>query len=153
MPIPKDVGDVLCSLVGKKRVTNGYCAFQLCVAGDQRVYHSDAQQWAAIVYLTPDAPVDGGTSFYRSRKTGVYSGEEIEARLALQMYSPIEHDTYAGKLLDRTAWEEVDRIGNVWNRLVVWNARLVHSVTEYFGSTPENERLFLMFFFDTERAD
>src|SRR5688572_23480744 len=43
--------------------------FQYCPAGTEVVFHSDHQTFAAVVYLTPDAPLNTGTSFYRSKET------------------------------------------------------------------------------------
>jgi len=57
---------------------------------------------------------------------------------------------YAGNYYDKTRWETVDVIGNVYNRMVVWDAQRVHAASEYFGDTLENSRLFHMFFFDAE---
>lgn len=39
-------------------------------------------------------------------------------------------------------------MGNVYNRLAMWDARLVHAATDYFGTDINNSRLFQMFFFD-----
>jgi hypothetical protein len=55
-----------------------------------------------------------------------------------------EHDDF----LDPSRWEEVDRIGNKYNRFAMWDATLIHSATSYFGKSKENGRLFHMFFFD-----
>lgn len=133
----------------KATFVDGYCCYQLCVAGDQLVYHSDQQSHAAVVFLTPGAPPDTGTSFFRSKETGIRWAPTLEMAQERRM-SPaeLEQRTYGGKLLDRTAWQEVDRVGNVYNRLAIWNAKLIHGATEYFGSTPQDGRLFEMFFFD-----
>ena len=65
------------SLLGKKMAkgnelggwdyqTNG--VFQHCMAEDPFVIHADDQKWAAMVYLTPNAPVECGTTLYRHRE-------------------------------------------------------------------------------------
>lgn len=132
--------------------------FQFCVGGDTIVYHSDSQMWAGVVFLAPDAPPSAGTTIYRSKAT---RGRTVEESLTLMSRTPGQPRTspqdcqrlmYEHKLLDRTAWEQVDVIGNVYNRLVLWDARLVHAATDYFGSNKENGRLFQMFFFDTGAA-
>lgn len=137
------------------RVTNwdtyGYNGvFQICMAGEQIVYHSDRQQYAAVVFLTPDAPPNSGTNLYRSRATGL---REVNPQTALARGMTVEQAstrTFNGKLLDPTAWELVDSIGNVFNRCAIWNGHLIHAAANYFGTTAFNARLFQMFFFDAE---
>jgi hypothetical protein len=43
--------------------------FQICMAGDQLVYHSDMQSYAAVVFLNPAAPVEAGLRTVRSKLT------------------------------------------------------------------------------------
>lgn len=138
----------------EKHTTNG--VFQFCVGGDQIVYHSDHNTYAAVLYLTPDPPPEAGTTLYRSRKL---KGRTVEESCRMQgvacndnslFTAALAAQMYEGKLLDPTAWEVVDVIGNRYNRLVIWDAKLVHSASCYFGSTKENGRLFQMFFFDAE---
>lgn len=116
--------------------------FQFCTARDPLVYHADTQMYAGAVYLTPDAPAQCGTSFYRSR------GHTDVRRWPAEGYAydaifPTGH-------YDRTKFELVDTVGNVYNRLVIWDAQLLHSASEYFGDRLENSRLFHLFFFDIE---
>ena len=66
---------------------------------------------------------------------------------------------YAGGFFDRTKFELVDSIGNVFNRLFIFDAQNIHAASEYFGQTKEDSRLFHIFFFDwwnlrfTQRQD
>ena len=53
--------------------------------------------------------------------------------------------------LDSTEFEMVDTVGNVYNRVVLFDAKMIHSASEYFGTTKENGRLFQLFFFDLAR--
>lgn len=126
--------------------------FQVCKAGDQVVFHSDVQNYAGVLYLTPDAPPEAGTTLYRSRATkGRTVGESLRLGKIWQQYAGrVSREMYEGKLLDPTAWEVVDVFGNVYNRLVLWDARLVHAASCYFGTKKENARLFQMFFFDIQ---
>lgn len=119
--------------------------FQYCVGGDQVVFHSDMQRWAGVVYLTPDAPPESGTTLYRSKANKLRAIHEAKNSTASREL--LERQMYHGKLLDKTAWEQVDVFGNVFNRLVIWDARLVHAASCYFGSDKNNGRLFQMFFF------
>lgn len=120
--------------------------FQVCVGGDQVVFHSDIQSHAAVVYLTPGAPPGAGTSFWRSRETGIRRAPGRGAPGA----AALEERTYYGKLLDPTAWDLVDSVGNVYNRLVLWDGRMIHSASCYFGANKGDGRLFHIFFFGAE---
>jgi len=121
--------------------TNG--CFQWCNAKVPIVYHADSQQYAAIIYLTPDAPPNCGTSFFRHKKYKICNSEIFS-----------KSDWYQSDLnykephLDKTPWEAVDNIGNVYNRLVIFDAQYIHAVTEYFGQDINNSRLFQLFFFN-----
>lgn len=133
---------------------HGYSCWQLNVGGETIVYHSDTQRWAGAVYLTPDAPPDAGTSFWRSRTAPrVRSSNDLRIIVDGTVIVDEKHAevlVYGGALLDRTRWQEVDRVGNVYNRLVVWDAKLVHSVSEYFGHNLDDGRLTQLFFWDDE---
>ncbi len=120
--------------------TNG--VFQHCMAEDPFVIHADTQQWAAMIYLTPDAPPQCGTSLYRHKETKVNSVREMEG------WTIFKENFY-----DETPFEKVDTIGNVYNRLMIFDARLIHAASQYFGDAIDNDRLFQIFFFDTEDAN
>lgn len=111
--------------------------FQICIAGEPLVYHADDQQWAAVLYLTPNAPVSTGTSFFAHKETK-----------ARDKYYPELEKVFPGKTwLDRSPYELVDVVGNVFNRIVIFDAGLIHSASEYFGHDIETGRLFQVFFF------
>ena len=114
--------------------------FQWCEARTPVVIHSDQQQYAGALYLTPNAPPESGTSFYQHKSTGLREPSDNRAEMDI---------TFAeGTLFDRTKWVEVDRIGNVYNRLVLWNGKAIHSGSAYFGAEIRNARLFQVFFFN-----
>lgn len=113
--------------------------FQICTAADPIVYHSDLQTYAATIYLTPNAPLDGGLRTLRSRVTGALR-DPPQGR--------ISQLTYTNNLLDPTKWETVDQVGNVFNRLVIFDAKLLHAAGTYWGHDDRSGRLFQMFFFD-----
>jgi hypothetical protein len=112
--------------------------FQFCTAEDPIVYHSDEQSHAGIIFLTPNAPVESGIQLVKSRVTGARQPSA----------DPNTSATYGGNLLDSTKWEPVDKIGNIYNRLILWNGRLNHAPSCYFGTGLSDARLFWMFFFD-----
>jgi hypothetical protein len=88
-------------------------SFQVCRKqdGDSWIHVDNDVMVAGILYLTPDAPVEAGTTIYSS-------------------------DPHV----------PVDVIGNIYNRLVMYNANLYHKSNMYFGTTLENSRLTQVFF-------
>lgn len=116
--------------------SSGYTgSFQLTTCGDRTWIHSDPyNMWAGVCYLTPDAPYTGGTGLYRYKRTGEHG--------------KVEQD-YEG--YDYTKWDLFDRIGNKYNRLIIYRGDLFHASLDYFGNDAQTGRLFQTFFFDTER--
>lgn len=117
---------------------------QFCTARDPIVYHSDSQSHAGVIFLTPNAPAECGLSMFRSKVTGLRRPpQDLETEASM-------YGVGGANLFDRSKWEEIDRIGNLYNRLILWDGRLVHAASAYFGSAMENCRLFQVFFFDAE---
>lgn len=113
--------------------------FQYCTEGQPLVYHCDDQKWAAVLFLTPNAPYEAGTSFWSIKNSDIRDKYHADIMLGFRE---------GAQNLDKTLFELVDRVGNVYNRLVLFDAGLIHSASEYFGFTKENGRLWQMFFFD-----
>ncbi len=117
--------------------------FQACIGGTPQVFHCDSQAYAAVIYLTPDAPPQSGTSFYRHKKTQVRHASEID------WSTDDSAKTFNGKtFMDPTPYERVDTVGNVYNRLVIFDGKLIHSGNDYFGWSIDSGRFFQIFFFD-----
>lgn len=153
--VPEGIKDIFEALLHKK-ITNwenhsANGVFQFCVAEDKLVYHTDSQSYAAVVFLTPDAPPSCGTTFFKSKKNNLRKEpSKTEAEKIGKGESQIMFDIFNNNFYDKTNLEVVDVIGNVYNRLVIWDAKLIHAASEYFGDRKENSRLFHMFFFDAE---
>ena len=119
--------------------------FQSCIGGVPQVFHCDSQQWAGVIFLTPDAPIQSGTSFYRNKKSKVYHNSQIDWSVG-ENGNAFSKETF----LDPTPFEKQDSIGNVFNRLVIFDGGLIHSGNDYFGHNLETSRLFQIFFFNEE---
>jgi hypothetical protein len=113
--------------------------FQFSMEGEPLVYHCDDQKWAAMIYLTPDAPYETGTGTYALKGTNITHSSHPEI---MRCFRP------GSQNLDKTIFEPVDVVGNVYNRLVIFNAGYLHAAKGYFGYSRENSRLWQMFFFD-----
>jgi len=115
--------------------------FQLNIGGEQLVYHCDSQKYAAMIYLTPNAPPSCGTSTFMHKKSRVYHNSD-----------PRINEVFAGvkTTMDGTIHDRVDSFGNIFNRLVIFDAGCIHAASNYFGADMEDGRLWHMFFFDAE---
>ena len=121
--------------------------FQFCTADQPIVYHVDNQTYAAMVYLTKDAPPTSGTAFYRSKVTGDYVFDD-EKRKTQAYIDAFKGNSNEMNFYDGSNFEKIDEVGNVYNRLVLFNAKHIHAATQYFGDAIDNSRFFHMFFFD-----
>jgi hypothetical protein len=118
-------------------------SFQYTTSRDRSWIHVDGfNNWAGVLYMTPDAPISSGTGFYRYK-----DGTTYETDLKI-MNNKAEIDRFCQ---DLTKWEQVDKVGNVFNRLILFNSKRFHMSLDYFGDSKENGRLFQVFFFSTER--
>jgi hypothetical protein len=115
--------------------SSGYSgSFQIAVAKDRTWIHSDHNNmWAGVCYLTPDAPASSGTGLFKHKASGEY------------FRTTQDYEGY-----DYTKWELFDKIGNRYNRLILYRSNLFHASLDYFGNSLENGRLFQTFFFNTE---
>ena len=122
-------------------------SFQYTTASDRSWIHADSTtDWAAVCYLTPDAPLTAGTGIFRHKETGWSNFNYRNNDPEYLRQSPPGHDSQ-----DYTKWEMVDRIGNVFNRLIMYRADNYHVSLDYFGKDMYDGRLFQVFFFNTER--
>ena len=121
-------------------ISNG--CFQITTSYDRSwIHQDDTENWAGIIYLTPNAPINTGTTFYvlNELTTGIKDLNNYSDNNSIKDYSR-----------DLTKWKIVDKIGNVFNRLILFNSKRFHMSDDYFGTNKENGRLTQVFFFSTE---
>jgi hypothetical protein len=87
--------------------------------------------WSGLVYLSPGPRPTSGTSIWRSKKTGKC--------FSLESVYDFRFDDY----------EMVLDVENVYNRLVLFSASVLHMGNEGFGTTLKDARMFQTFFFNT----
>ncbi len=118
--------------------SSGYTgAFQICTALDRTWIHADNYNtWAAVCYLTPDAPLSSGTALYRHKQS--------------KEFEKLDNDAAQSDGYDYTKWEIADYVANKYNRIVMYRGNLYHASLDYFGDNFKNGRLFQTFFFNTE---
>lgn len=124
---------------------NSNGTFQYNTANDIKSWiHVDAYNtnWAGIIYLTPNAPLSGGTGFFKYKDGTINS---FDTKL-LNNESEIQNNCR-----DNTKWELVSSVGNLFNRLILFNSTQYHMSLDYFGDNIHNGRLIQLFFFTTEK--
>jgi hypothetical protein len=89
--------------------------------------------WSGLVYLTPDAPPDAGTTIWREKATG----KCVASKGA----------TFAD---DGSRFELALRVENRFNRLVLFRENVLHRAERGFGTTNDTGRLTQTFFFRAE---
>jgi hypothetical protein len=112
------------------------------VAGDSIIINTGESQYSAVLFLTPNAPVNTGITLYRSKHTGKMTISESE-----------KDKVFKNGNQDTTEFEPVDIIGNVYNRLVIFNNKFIHAISHNFGNTLTNCRLVQTFAFDLDESD
>lgn len=114
--------------------------------------HSDVNKtyFAGVIYLTPNAPLSGGTAMYKP----------VDNNLDFNLYDSLQNikkDFYTNKTNDLEQFKEAREknnnlfyktvdISNIYNRLVMYPVDEFHSENKLFGETKEDARLTLVFF-------
>jgi hypothetical protein len=110
-------------------------------------YDTPSSHVTMVVYLTPGAAPDAGTSLWQHRATGLTARPTpADARRLGTTLERLE----AQLLRDSTnlrRWREIDRVGNLYNRAVFYHSGLLHSATRHFGSNLHNGRVYQTFRF------
>jgi hypothetical protein len=122
-------------------------AYQYTTGTDTSWIHADqTSTWAGVCYLTPQAPVEAGTELFRHKATGNYKAVKLKDN----SYDESTMAEIYKDSRDYSKWDLVDKIGNKFNRLVLYRGDLFHCSAGYFGKDIYSGRLFQTFFFDTE---
>ena len=123
-------------------------SFQMATSRERTWVHSDnvnnsyvhdsPNYWGGVLYLNPDAPLEGGTSFYRSK---------VNKSIYNHNYDHLASDVYSQ---DMTKCDIATEVKNIYNRLILFRGDQWHSSSTYFGHDDETGRLTQVFFFMTE---
>ena len=112
--------------------------------------HSDAKDavLSAIIYLTPNADIKGGTSIYRKKPDNAFARiKHGDVKEASYKNKTNDADTEKYRLENNSQFEETIKIGNVYNRLIAFDSHMLHAAQDFFGDeNQDNERLTLVLF-------
>jgi hypothetical protein len=108
------------------------------------VIHADQNTvFAAVLYLTPDAPLNAGTSLFKPNSQ--FDEEKYQRSL-----KDNDRRFDEGKIIMDTSYhdmfDEVVRINNVYNTLILYEGRHYHAANTFFGKTLKDSRLAQVFF-------
>ena len=110
----------------------------------QGVIHTDHNTiFAAVLYLTPGAPLNGGTSLFKKNKT-------FDESQYLQALEDNDARFKTGKIVMNTDYhtmfDEIVTVNNVYNTLIIYEGRHYHAANQFFGKTLKDSRLAQVFF-------
>lgn len=108
------------------------------------VIHTDHNTiFAAVLYLTPNAPLNSGTSLFKPNK----NFDEKQYQQALE---DNDQRFRAGEIAMDTGYhnmfDEIVRVNNVYNTLILYEGRHYHAANQFFGKKLEDSRLAQVFF-------
>lgn len=111
---------------------------------NEGVIHTDSNTiFAGVLFLTPDAPLDSGTSIFKPNK----SFDEEKYQKAL---SDNDKRFHKGEIVMDTEYhkmfDEVLRVNNVYNTLIVYEGDQFHAANKFFGNQLTDSRLTQVFF-------
>jgi hypothetical protein len=130
--------------------------FRLTLAGDigRAKVHADHSHRSGILYLSAPEHCEGGTEFFRHRRTGTERMALDAAELAALGYAnggDMHRDIIERDSNDDSQWEMTMRIPMRFNRLVLLRPWFWHTAGPAFGDRPENGRLVYLMFFEQAR--
>lgn len=112
--------------------------------------HIDPAAYSGILYLSKPEHCQGGTDFFRHKRTGLDRIPHDMAGIRAAGYSDINRlidDVVNRDTNRRSAWEKLFTIPMRYNRLLLFSPWLFHDAAPGFGADPETARLVMLMFF------
>ena len=96
---------------------------------------------AGVIYLTPDANLDSGTSLYRLKNEDTIDDSDVKT----SFYKDGIDKNYEELLKKHnSSFEETTRFNNVYNRLAMWEGTQWHGVNSFYSKTPRLTQVFFV---------
>jgi len=111
--------------------------------GQGVIHQDDNTIFAGVLYLTPNAPLESGTSLFKPNS----SFDEAQYKKVLEendvrfKQGQIAMDTSYHSMFD-----EIVRVNNVYNTLIIYEGRHYHAANQFFGKKLKDSRLAQVFF-------
>lgn len=98
-----------------------------------------------VVYLTPGLPFDCGTSLWMHQKTQITDMPTAEDARRLKMKLSDLRQLFETDSKKRNKWQEIDRVGYRFNRMVAYPSGAMHSATSHYGESISDGRHYQTF--------
>lgn len=107
------------------------------------IIHYDSAIFAAVLYLSPNAPLDSGTSLFKENNS--FDQEKYDfchkENHKNFLKGIVKMDTTYHSMFD-----EIVKVNNVYNTLVLYEGHHFHAANEFFGRNLKDARLTQVFF-------
>ena len=100
---------------------------------------------AGIIYLSPNAPLQSGTSIYKEKNNVLIPSINAQAKYSHYYSNGNSEELKNLKEQEKEQFDETINVSNVYNRLISFEAGEYHAAQNYFGQDNES-RLILVFF-------
>jgi hypothetical protein len=110
--------------------------------GHGLIHQDQNTVFAGVLYLTPDARLESGTSLFRKNKNydeDLYWQKIKENDERFKRKEPIDFSYHE-------MFDEVVRVNNVYNSLILFEGDIHHCANQFFGTTKQDSRLAQVFF-------
>ncbi len=123
--------------------------------GRSKVHIDRGAYWSGILYLSAPNQCQGGTDFFRHRRSNSERAPMDASELAAMGYASaadMHHDIVEKDSTNDSAWETVMQVPMRFNRLLLLRPWLWHCASPGFGDRVENGRLVYLMFFASARG-
>lgn len=110
--------------------------------GSGLIHQDQNTVFSGVLYLSPNAPLDAGTSLFKKNKK---YDEELYWKLIKENDQRFKNK----ELIDfsyHEMFDEVVRVNNIYNTLILFEGDMHHCANNFFGETKQNSRLAQVFF-------
>jgi hypothetical protein len=107
--------------------------------------HYEPSLLTGIIYLTPNAPLECGTSLYRAKNIvahPLHNDLKKKANVDLEL----RQSDYYSKCREENnqQFEKILTVNNLFNRMVIFDSSCFHCADRFFGNTRDTSRLTLV---------
>lgn len=143
------VANIIASNTGKRDLSiKSYFQITTINDGSSWVHQDNNVDYAAVLYLSPHAPVDAGTTLYKCNNVDKWNSFMTDQAGYQKLKTINETDDVE---LYTELFTPVDVVGNVYNRLVIYPGEMYHKSSKYFGTDNVTGRLTQVCFINNGR--